>query len=101
MKSGLPFMTFSDADQVISMLEVERCINMSLAGCIEEVRNEWKWIPVFLSDFVKTTVVNTKSEGAILFADERMGAPWGELECRMKPIRRCSSMNLRRVCSSD
>ena len=56
------------------MAEVERCINTSLASCIEEVRNEWKWVPVFLSDFVKTTVVNTKSEGAVLFADKENGS---------------------------
>src|ERR1700678_394618 len=73
-KSGLPFITFSDADKVISVAEVERCVNTSFAGCIEEVRNEWKWVPVFLSDFVKTTVVNTKSEGTILFADEENGS---------------------------
>src|ERR1700678_4795857 len=73
-KSGLPFITFSDADKVISVAEVKRCVNTSLAGCIEEVRNEWKWVPVFLSDFVKTTVVNTKSEGAILFVDKENGS---------------------------
>ena len=56
------------------MAEVERCINTSLAGCIEEGRNEWKWVPVFLIDFVKTTVGNTKSERAVLFADEENGS---------------------------
>jgi hypothetical protein len=54
--------------------EVGRCINTSLAGCSEEVRNKGKWIPVFFSDFVKSTVINTKSERAVLFVDKEYGS---------------------------
>jgi hypothetical protein len=48
--------------------------NTSFASCIEKVRNEGKWIPVFLSDFVKSTVISTKLERAILLVDKEYGS---------------------------
>ena len=55
------------------MSEVERSVDVSLFGGLEKVRDEQKWIPIFLRDFVKTTEIDTEVEGAILFMDEKNG----------------------------
>ena len=59
------------------MLEVERSVNASLSGRLEKVGDEWKWILIFLRDFVKTMEIDAEAEGAILFTDEKNGgAVW-------------------------
>ena len=70
MESGLPFITFSNADKVISMSEIKGSIDTCFASSIEEVRDERKRIAVLLGDFVETSKIHTESERAILFADE-------------------------------
>ena len=58
-------------------MEVERSVDVSLSGRLEKVRDEQKWIPIFLRDFVKTTEIDAEAEGAILFADKKNGgAVW-------------------------
>ena len=54
MKCGFPFVSFLDADKVVGMSEVECSVDASLSDGLEKVRDEWKWIPIFLHDFVKT-----------------------------------------------
>ena len=59
------------------MSEVERSVDASFSGRLEKVRDEQKWILIFLCDFVKTTEINAEAEGAILFMDEKnRGAVW-------------------------
>ena len=55
------------------MSEVKRSVDASLSGRLEKVRDEQKWIPIFLRDFVKTTEIDTEVEGAILFTDKKNG----------------------------
>ena len=59
------------------MSEVERSVDVSLSGGLEKVRDEQKWIPIFLQDFVEATEINTEAEGAILLMDEEnRGTVW-------------------------
>ena len=73
LKCGFPFVSFLDADKVVGVSEVERSIDMSLSGRLEKVGDEWKWIPILLRDFVKTTEIDAEVEGAVLFTDEENG----------------------------
>ena len=70
-KSSLPFITFSNADKVISMSEIKGSVDMCFASSIKEVRDERKRIAVLLGDFVKTSKIHTESERAIFFVDEK------------------------------
>ena len=60
-------------NKVVGMSEVERSVDASFSGRLEKVRDEQKWIPIFLCDFIKTMEINAKVEGAILFMDEENG----------------------------
>ena len=46
---------------------------MSFSGGLEKVGDEWKWILIFLCDFVKAAEINAEAEGAILFTDKKNG----------------------------
>ena len=69
-KGSFPLVTFGHSDKVICMPQVDFHINVSLPGSIEEVSNQWKQIPILLSDLVETLEVYAKSEGAIPFLDK-------------------------------
>ena len=77
LKCGFPFISFLDADKVVGMLEVEHSVDTSLSGRLEKVRDEQKWILIFLRDFVEAAEIDTEAEGAILFLDEKnRGTVW-------------------------
>ena len=73
MKCGFPFISCLDVDKVVGVSEVECSVDTSLSGGLEKVRDERKWIPIFLRDFVEATEIDTEVEGAILFTDEKNG----------------------------
>ena len=76
-KCGFLFISFLDADKVVGMSEVERSVNASFSGRLEKVRDEQKWILIFLCDFVKATEIDAEAEGAILFTNEKnRGTVW-------------------------
>jgi len=52
------------------MSEIERCIDTSFASRIEEVGNEGKGITIFFGDFVKSSIIDTETERAVLFTDK-------------------------------
>ena len=70
MKCGLPFITFSDASQIVGPAEVNFCEDVHRVQVVEEVGNEWKRVTVLLGDSVEAAVVNCKAKGAIFFLDE-------------------------------
>ena len=52
-----------DGDRgVVGMSEVDLGVDTSLPWSVEEVRDERERIPILLSDFVETPVVDTQSE---------------------------------------
>ena len=55
------------------MSEVEHSVDVSFSGGLEKIRDERKWIPIFLCDFVMTTEIDAEAEGAILFMNEKNG----------------------------
>ena len=69
-ESSLPFIAFSNMNEVISVAEVDLGVDTSLARSIEEVRNERKGIAVFLGNAVQSSEVDTEAERTILFANK-------------------------------
>ena len=65
------FITFNHLDEVIHILQIDFRIDASLLGSIKEVSDQWKRIPILLSDLVETSEVYTKSEGVIPFLDKQ------------------------------
>ena len=51
-KGGFPFVTFADLNEVVGMLQVDFGIHGGLSWAVEEVGDVWKWISVFLGDFI-------------------------------------------------
>ena len=52
------------------MPEINLGVDSCLSWCIQEVRNEWKWISVFLGNMVEASEVDTKLKRAVFFPYE-------------------------------
>ena len=70
MKHCLPFITFSNADQIVGPAEVDFHEDMHGVQVVEEVGNEWKRVTVLLGDLVEAMVVDCEAKGAVFFLDE-------------------------------
>ena len=73
---GFPFVAFSYSDKVIGVSEVYGGVNSGFAHSGQQVRDEWKRISVLLGDLVKTSEVNTETEGSVLFPNKEH---WGSV----------------------
>ena len=69
-KGGFPFVTFSDLDEVIHMLQVDFCIHGGLLWTVKEVGYMWKWVSVLFGDFIEALEVSAKSERAVFLPSE-------------------------------
>ena len=69
-KGGFPFVTFGDADQVVSMPEVDLGIDRGATGSGEEVGDKWKGVAVLLGNLIETTVIDAKAERTVFLLDE-------------------------------
>ena len=69
-KGSFPLITFSDLDEVIRMLQINFHIDAGFLRGVQQVGDQWKRIPILLSDLVETSEVNAESEGAIPFFDK-------------------------------
>ena len=72
-----PFITFSYAYEMISMSEIKFGIDVSGAHGVEEVRNEWKGVTIFLGYLVQATEIDTKTEFTGLFLDKKYWSSMG------------------------
>ena len=52
------FVTFSNVDKVVSMLEINLGIYTGFLGSVQQISNKWKWVVVFLHDPVETMEVD-------------------------------------------
>src|SRR6185369_12585218 len=73
VESGFPFVSFSNTNKVVSVSEVEGCVDSSFSGGLEKVGNQRKRIAVLFRDLVETSVIDTKTKGSIFLADEEDG----------------------------
>ena len=70
-EGGFPFITRSDADEVVGTTEVNLGVDGGGAEAIKEVGNERKWVLVFLGDGIKTMPIDAKSERAVFLFDKK------------------------------
>ena len=61
-EGSFPFITFTDSNKLVGMLQVDFGIHRGFLGAVEEVRDAWKRILVFLGDFVEHSKVSTETE---------------------------------------
>ena len=62
VEGGFPFITFTDLNKVVGMLQVDFGIYRGLLWAVKEVGDAWKWISVFLGDFIERLKVGTETE---------------------------------------
>ena len=62
MEHGFPSITFTDSNEVIGVLQVNFGIHGGLLWAAKEVRDAWKWILVFLGDFIEHLKVGAEME---------------------------------------
>jgi len=58
-KCGLPFVTFSNVDQVVHMVEINFAVYLSLTGGVQEIGDQGEWVAVLFGYFVQPSVVDT------------------------------------------
>jgi len=85
-EGSFPFITWSNADQMVCMSEIDLGIDGRMAGGIKEVGDERKWITIFFGDFIETAEVHTKMERSILFLDKKDWSSMGGVGRTNEPI---------------
>ncbi len=69
-----PFITFSYMYEMISMSKIKFGVDAGGACRVEEVRNEWNGVAIFLGFLFKATEINTKTEFTpVFFLTKRTG----------------------------
>ena len=76
MEGCLPLVACCNANIVVSSVEVKLCVNLSHAKLVQEVGNEWNWVPILPSDLVEVSEVNTELQGTILLSKENGCTAW-------------------------
>ncbi len=72
-----PFITFGYAYKMISMLKIQFGVDVGRAHGVEEIRNEWKGIAIFLGCLVEAMEIDTKMEFTSLFLDKEHQSSMG------------------------
>ena len=70
-KRSFPFVTFTDPDKVVCMLEIDFGEVTSFLRTVQEIGDSGEQILVFLCYLVQATEIDTEAEGAILLPDEK------------------------------
>ena len=71
MEGSLPFISVGNANQVVSMSEIDLGVDFSTAWSIQEIRDVREWVSIFFCDFVESLEVDTEVEQTILLADKQ------------------------------
>ena len=58
-EGGFWFVTFSDADEVVSVSEINLCIHTGFPRSVQQVGDKRKWVAILLRDPVETMEVHT------------------------------------------
>ena len=69
-EGGFPFVTFTDSNKVVGMLQANFGIHGGLLWAVEEVRDMQKQILVFLCEFIEALKVSAETERAIFLLSE-------------------------------
>ena len=70
MERSFPFVTFTDLNEVVGMLQVDFGVHRGLSWAVKEVRDARKQILVFLGDFIKCLKVSAETERAVFLSSK-------------------------------
>ena len=48
LECGFSLISLGYSDQMVSVLDINFCVDVSPGGCIKEVGDEWEWIAILL-----------------------------------------------------
>jgi hypothetical protein len=66
-KGSFPLISFLNLDPVISIKEIKFTENLGIIKLVKKLTNQRNKIAILHYDGIKTLVINTKSQGTILF----------------------------------
>src|SRR5882724_11417289 len=70
-------MACCDANIIVTSVEVELGVDLCTAQLVEEVGDEWNWVPVLSSNLVEVSEVHTELQDAVfLLGKEDWCATW-------------------------
>ena len=101
VKGGLPFISVSNADQMIHMLEIEFGLDLSSTWGFEEVRVQGSGYWSFFMILFRPQKSMQWQREPSFFQTKRTGVAWGENNWQMKLFIRCSSRKSQRDPCSD
>ncbi len=78
-ESRLPFVSFSDADVVVSGSEIDFGVDAGGAKAIKKVADEGDRIAVLLGDTIESAIVDAKPEGSVFLLREEDGGAGGRV----------------------
>ncbi len=78
-ESRLPFVSFSDADVVVSGSEIDFGVDAGGAKAIKKVADEGDRIAVLLGDTIESAIVEAKPEGSVFLLREEDGGAGGRV----------------------
>jgi hypothetical protein len=67
LKGSFPLISFLNSDLVISIKEIKFAENLSIIKLVKKLTNQRNRIAILHHDGIETLVINTKSQGTILF----------------------------------
>ena len=70
VESSFSFVSFSNMNKMVSVSEVEDCIDSSFSGSLKKVGNQQKRIVILFHDLIETLVIDTKMKGSIFLVNE-------------------------------
>ena len=59
LEGCLPLVAHCNANIVVASMEVELGVDLRAAQLVEEVGNEWNWVPILPCDLVEVSEVDT------------------------------------------
>jgi len=62
LECDFPFITFTDSDKMVGMLEVNVGEQSCFTWTVQEIGDLGEWVAVFLGDFIEATEINAKME---------------------------------------
>src|SRR5882724_9192236 len=68
---NLPFISRQNLYKMVHVPEVDLGVDLCFLWCIYEVRNEQKWVLVFLGNSVEASEIDTKSKRAIFLLNNK------------------------------
>lgn len=69
-ESGFPLVSILDSDVIVSPLDIELHVDLSILDFVNEVGDKGKWMCIFGGVFIEISVILTGSKTAILFSNK-------------------------------